>query len=222
MDRKAEDGEKKTKAMIFNFTDKHQFTTRLQIKGQNVEIVDNMKILGTVINSNLSWNDNCQLIIKKVNARMQLLRSIHSFGATVDEMVHLWTVFCRSVLEQSCVVWHSSLTQENSEELERCQKVFSKLVLKEKYRNYEDALVKLNLDSLHSRRQFLCEKFAKSGIKHKKLDDLFPENDTKTKMETRNQEKFVVQFANTERLKKSSIVSMQKQLNTEANQRMKT
>ena len=152
---------------------------------------------------------------------MQLLRSIHSFGATADEMVHLWTVFCRSVLEQSCVVWHSSLTQENSEDLERCQKIFSKLVLKEKYTNYEDALMKLNLDSLHSRRQILCEKFAKSGIKHKKLDDLFPENDIKMKMETRNQEKFVVQFANTERLKKSSIVSMQKQLNTQAKQKIR-
>ena len=108
-----------------------------------------------------------------------------------------------------------SLTQENNEELERCQKIFSKLVLKEKYKNYEYALKQLNLDSLHSRRQFLCEKFAKSGIKHKKLDDLFPENNKKIKMETRNQEKFVVQFANTERLKKSSIVSMQRQLNTE-------
>ena len=66
--------EKKTKAMIFNFTDNHQFTTRLQLKGQNVEIVDHMKILCTVINSNLSWNDNCQLIIKKVNACMRLMR----------------------------------------------------------------------------------------------------------------------------------------------------
>ena len=82
---------------------------------------------------------------------MQLLRSIHSFRAKVDGMVHLWIVFCRSVLEQSCVVLHSSLTQENIEDLERCQKIFTKLVLKDKYLNYEDALIKLNLDCLHSR-----------------------------------------------------------------------
>jgi hypothetical protein len=118
--------EKKTKAMIFNFTDNHQFTTRLQLKGQNVEIVDHMKILGTVIKSNLSLNDNCQLIIKKVIARMLFLRSIHSFGATVDEMVHLWTVFCRSVLEQSCVVRYSSRIQEDNEELEHCQNWYLK------------------------------------------------------------------------------------------------
>ena len=116
-------------------------------------------------------------------------------------------------------MWHSSLTQENIEDLERCQKIFAKLILKEKYLNYEDALTKLNLDNLHSRRQHLCEKFAKSGIKHKKLDDLFPENIKKMKMETRYYEKYSVQFANTERLKKSSIVSMQRCLNEEEHQR---
>ena len=135
-----------------------------------------MKILGTVINSDLSWSDNCNMIIEKVNARMQLLRNIYSFGATTDEMVHLWVVFCRSVVEQSCVVWHSSLTQENSDDLERTQKTFSKMILREKYNNYENALTVLNLDSLKTRRQFLCEKFAKNGIKHNKLADLLPEN----------------------------------------------
>ena len=53
--------EKKTKAMIFNFTDKYQFSTRLQLRGQNVKIVDQMKILGTVVNSEITWTDNCSL-----------------------------------------------------------------------------------------------------------------------------------------------------------------
>ena len=70
----------------------------------------------------LSWDDNCRLLIKKVNARMQLLRGVLGFGASVQEMVHLWIVFCCSVIEQSCVVWHGSLTQENRDNLERTQK----------------------------------------------------------------------------------------------------
>ena len=82
---------KKTKAMMFNFTNNHQFTTRLQLKGQNIEVVEEMKILGTIVKSNLSWDDNCQHLIRKVNARMQLLRSILSFGASNEE---LWTIFC--------------------------------------------------------------------------------------------------------------------------------
>ena len=82
------------KTMVFNFTDKFQFTTRLQLKNENIEIVDKMKLLGTIVTKSLSWDENCQYLIKKVNARMQLLRNILSFGASNNEMVHIWTVFC--------------------------------------------------------------------------------------------------------------------------------
>ena len=71
---------------------------------------------------------------------MQLLRGVKSDGASTEEMVHLWIIFCRSVLEQSCVVWTTSITQENIEDIERTQKTFAKLVLREKYQNYENAL----------------------------------------------------------------------------------
>ena len=108
--------------------------------GKNIEVVDQMKILGTIVDSKLSWDANCSMLIKKVNARMQLLRGVKSFGASTEEMVHLWILFCRSVLEQSCVVWTTSITQENIEDIERTQKTFAKLVLREKYQNYENAL----------------------------------------------------------------------------------
>ena len=116
--------EKKTKAMIFNFTNQYQFTTRLQLRGQPIQIDDKMKILGCQISNNLSWSDNCDYLISKVNMRMQLLRKVWSFGSTIPEMVHLWICYCRSVLEQSCVIWHSSLIEQNTIDLERTQKVF--------------------------------------------------------------------------------------------------
>ena len=91
-------------------------------------------------------------------------------------MVHIWILFCRSILEQSCVVWGSSLTLENIEDLERTQKSFAKLVLKDKYKNYEDALKILNLDSLEARRKELTLKFAKSAIKNNTMNDIFTKN----------------------------------------------
>ena len=42
--------QQKTKAMVINFTDKYQFSTRLQLKGENIQIVDKMKILGSIVN----------------------------------------------------------------------------------------------------------------------------------------------------------------------------
>ena len=213
--------QKKTKAMIFNFTNNHQFTTRLSLKGENIEVVNQMKILGTIINNSLSWDENCSNLIKKVNSRMQLLRNIYTFGASNHEMVHLWILYCRSVLEQSCVLWHNSLTLENIEDLERTQKSFAKLVLRERYVSYENALQKLNLETLEERRSGLCLKFAKAGIKHKKMDDLFPQNPKKHKMNIRETEMYKVEFANTKRLQTSSIPMMQNYLNYDANQTKK-
>ena len=101
--------DKKTKSMIVNFTDKFKFHTRLQQKGKSIEVVE----------KTLSWDENCANIIKKVNARLQLIRKVWSFGSSLTEMVQLWKVFCRSI--QSCVLWDSGLTQENRTHLQRTQ-----------------------------------------------------------------------------------------------------
>ena len=87
------------------------------------------------------------------------------------------------------------------------------MVLREKYTTYENALTKLNLESLSIRRQLLCLKFAKDGIKHEQLSDLLPINQKEHNMKTRDQEKYFVQFANTKRLKTGSIIRMQNYLN---------
>ena len=84
--------------------------------------------------------------------------------------------------------------------------------------DYENGLFKLNLVTLENRRQELCLKFTKSGIKHEKLNDLFPTSMKEHNMETRNPEVYKVQFANTQRLKKGSVITMQNYLNNDANQ----
>ena len=182
----------------------------------NIEVVNEMKILGTIITDKLKWDKNCDLIISKVNKRMLLLKKALSFGANREEMVHYWIIYCRSVLEQSAELWSSSITQENKEDLERTQKSFAKLVLKNEYTDYETALLKLNLQTLEQRRKELCLNYAKKSIKNETLSDLFPLNENKK--ETRNKEKYVVTHANTDRLRNSSIIYMQNLLNEEDRQ----
>ena len=97
---------------------------------------------------------------------MLLIKKLYSFGATTEEMVHFWITYCRSALEQSAVLWSSSLSQENKDDLERTQKSFAKLVLKKKYQEndenaYENALINLNLQTLEPRRDVVSLNFAK-------------------------------------------------------------
>ena len=83
-------------------------------------------------------------------------------------------MFCRSVLEQSCVLWDSGLSLENREDLERTQKVFAKLVLEEDYKNYKNALDVLGIETLDARRKLLSLRFAKTSIEDGILNDFFP------------------------------------------------
>ena len=94
---------------------------------------------------------------------MQLLRAVWGFVCSIEE-VHLWKLFCLSVLEQSCVVLGSSLTKENKDDLERTQKSFARLVLRDQYIDYKSAFIRLNIEDLGSRRKTLMLKFAKEGI----------------------------------------------------------
>ena len=111
--------EQKTKCMIFNFTKKHQFTARLSINEQPVEEIKSTRLLGTVIQNDLRWELNTAEIIRKANSRMQLLRKIVGFGAPIQDLKHIYILFIISLLEQSALVWHSSLSLQNTTDIER-------------------------------------------------------------------------------------------------------
>ena len=110
-------------------------------------------------------------------------------------------------------MWHSSLTKENREDLERVQKAALKVILKEDYSNYEDALKQTHMESLHERRETIALRFTKNCLRSENLSKLFPVNKQKHEMTVRNPLKYKVKKANTERFKVSTIPYMQRVLN---------
>ena len=191
----------------------YQFGTRLQLKNENIEIISQTKLLGTIFTDDLKWDANTANIVRKANISMGLLRHVSSFGAPIEDLKQIYITFIRTLLEQSAVVWHSSLSEENIDDLERVQKSALKIILGQEYKNYENALKKLDLTTLAERRQNLCLNFALKCVKNSKTNDMFPQKSSQSHMNLRKCEKFKVQFANTERLKRSPLIYMQGLLN---------
>ena len=204
---------KKTSNMIINFTEKFRFNTRLDIEGEIVNTVEKTKLLGTTITNNLKWEENTKELIKKANARLCLLRKVASFKPLRNDLRLIYIQYVRSILEQSCVVWHSSLTQEDASNIERVQKNSIRIILKHEYISYEQAMEKLSLETLEQRRENLCLKFAKKCLKNSHASDMFELKDDKHMMELRKNEKYKVNHANTERYKQSAVPYMQRLLN---------
>ena len=85
--------------------------------------------------------------------------------------------------------------------------------------NYEDALKLTKMESLEERRGLISLKFAKNCLKNVNFSKPFPLKKISHAMNVRNPEKYVVKSSNTERLKRSSIPFLQRQLNLENKKR---
>ena len=144
---------------------------------------------------------------------MELLRRVASFSPPIEDLKNIYYLFVRSLLEQSATVWHSSLTEENTNDIERVQKSAVRIILGDAYSGYKKSLAKLDMESLKERRKQLCLNFALKCRKNPKTKDMFPENSKLHQMVTRNNERFKVNHANTERYKNSAIIYMQNLLN---------
>ena len=201
----------KSKYMIFNFSKKHKFNTRLHLEGTVLDQVRETRLLGLILRDDLSWKSNTDSIIKKAYKRMILLKNLFAFNVPMEDMIEIYILYIRSVVEQSAVVWHSSLTGGEQLDLERVQKVALRIILKDDYTGYSDALELTGLDTLKSRRKKLCRNFAKKCAKNELTKDMFPLNETQ--VNTRNPEKFCVPFARTGRLANSAIPYMARLLN---------
>ena len=155
--------------MIFNFSKKNKFSTQLALKNENIELIKEIKLLGTYITDDLKWNRNTAEIVKKAYRRMQLLHKAAGFTRSISDLRSIYLTYIRSILEQSAVVWHSSLSLKNIKDLERVQKSAAKIILGRNFLNYKNALKILNLDSLHERRKKICLKFAKNCLKYDRV-----------------------------------------------------
>ena len=142
---------------------------------------------------------------------MIILRKLYQFKVNIKDLIQIYILYIRSLVEQACVVWASSITQQEVQSIERVQKVALRVILKDKYISYTNALQVTKLPSLSDRRTKLCLKFALKCTKNERCAKMFPLN---KQTNTRHTEKFSVPFARTERFKNSAIPYMARLLNS--------
>ena len=65
--------------MIFNFTKDHQFTSKISLKNEKLETVNQTKLLGVIITNDLKWQENTKYIVRKANKKMRMLHKFSKF-----------------------------------------------------------------------------------------------------------------------------------------------
>jgi hypothetical protein len=160
--------QKKSKVMLFNPCKSIDFMPQVNLDNCELEVVEEMRLLGLIIRSDMKWISNTDQMVTRANKKLWMLRRLKNLGAGPLDLTDIYIKQVRSILELAVPVWHSGITQIERIDIERIQKSAAHIILGEDYSSYKDALSDLGLESLESRRAKLCLKFIKKAEKHDK------------------------------------------------------
>ena len=170
--------QQKSKVMLFNTSRSYDFKPKISIDGiHDLEVVEEMKLLGVVFQSNMKWYANSANVCKNGYSRLWMLRNLKRYGAGVKDLLDVYIKQCRCVLEMTAPVWSAGITVSESKQIERVQKAAFSIILGKNYVSYEQALAELKMETLEHRRKILCKKFAEKSQKHPKFSSWFELSD---------------------------------------------
>ena len=146
-----------------------------------------------------------------------MITKLRYVGVCQEDLLDIYILYIRSVTEYYSVAFHSSLTQQQSDKLEKIQKTCLKVILGEMYVGYSAALEMCGLETLFDRRTKRCLDFSLKCLKHPRNNRLFPLNPATGNHYVRSKEIFEVNWARTDDYKNSTIPYCQRLLNDHFN-----
>jgi len=93
----------------------------LTVSSTVVERVPVYKILGIMVSADLKWDDHVAAISSKAGKRLRFMKQLRKAGVSQDDLMYYYQSVVRPVLEYACPCWHSSLTKEQTIQLENVQ-----------------------------------------------------------------------------------------------------
>ena len=164
---------KKTSLAVFNPCKSFDFRPNFELAGNELDVVEEFKLLGTVISTDLKWASNSRNLVVKAMKRLWMLRRLKNLGASSENLLDVYIKQIRCVLELAAPAWQGSITLVEKKDLERVQKCALAIILGKSYSSYDHALKILGLDTLDARRNKLSLKFALKAEKHPKFKNWF-------------------------------------------------
>ena len=199
-----------TKAILFNPLRKYDFLPQLSIEeGSFVDVVEEQKILGYIMRSDMKTISNTEYICKRAYRRMWVLRRLKSLGCPVKEMIDVLKQQIVSICEGSVAFWGPMITQNESNMLERCLKTGLHIIFQDQYLSFNHSLKLANMKSLKSRRLEQITSFSKKAIASEKYKSWFCKSDaTSTKTRWKPTASLKPVTCRTQRYQKSSLPLM--------------
>ena len=70
-----------------------------EVNHSRIDLVEQVKLLGVVISSNLSWSANTDSIVERCNRKTWMLRRLKKLGASQEDLLDVYLKQIRSLAE---------------------------------------------------------------------------------------------------------------------------
>ena len=159
------------------------------------------RVLGVIFNSDCSWIDHVDFIVRTAKQKTWMLRRLKSKGVPSKSLLELYNLFIRPGLEFAAPLWSCALTKKNRDQIEKNQRQITDIILGKNQLSYSERLRDLNIPSLEERRLSITKAFGEKMMKDTRFQHLFPKHQNNT----RSKGKYIIPLCKKSRLKRSSI-----------------
>ena len=147
----------KSKFMVFGTAQSANFKSAqaicAQLNGTALERTKNFKYLGVIVNENMSWADQVDLISKKINQRIGVIRRVSKI-VPLDSRVTLYNSLVAPLFDYGDIIWGDKNNETLMKDLQLLQNKAAKTVLdRPPSSSASDALRSLNMKPLSERRK---------------------------------------------------------------------
>ena len=94
----------------------------LTINDRPIEQVKSTRLLGVTLTADLKWHSHIDEITAKASQRLYFIILLNRVGVESHHLDNMYTSLVRSVVEYTCQVWHTSLTKQQTKQLESIQR----------------------------------------------------------------------------------------------------
>lgn len=145
----------KCKEMRISCTKSQQEFEPILINGDTLEVVENVKLLGLNISSNLTWNIHINEIVKKASKRLYFFIQLKRANVARTDLGLFYSSCIRSIMDYAVPVFHYSLPRYLMRELEHVQKRAMSIICPG--HGYHEALDIMNFKELAIHHDEMCE-----------------------------------------------------------------
>ena len=66
----------------------------MELGNQQLELMEQIRLLGVIIHSDLKWGSNTEDIVKRASHKLWFLRRLKSLGANTEELLDMYIKQC--------------------------------------------------------------------------------------------------------------------------------